>query len=45
MAAESLTEVKYVRERNLVGKFFEHIDKDTGLVVYGVRDTMIAIEA
>jgi peptide chain release factor subunit 1 len=29
-------EVKYIREKNLVAAFFENIDKDTGLVVYGV---------
>jgi len=34
-----------VREKNLVSKFFENIDKDTGLVVYGIDDSMKTIVA
>ncbi|KAM3143840.1 hypothetical protein pb186bvf_004116 [Paramecium bursaria] len=45
LAQEALTEVKYIREKNLVSTFFENIDKDTGLVVYGVQDTMKAVES
>lgn len=37
--------MKYIREKNLVGQFFENIDKDTGMIVYGVQDTMRAVEA
>ncbi|CAD8084964.1 unnamed protein product [Paramecium primaurelia] len=45
LSQESLLEVKYIREKNLVGQFFENIDKDTGLVVYGVQDTMRGVES
>jgi peptide chain release factor subunit 1 len=38
-------QVKFVREKNLVSKFFENIDMDTGLVVYGVDATMRTILA
>ena len=44
LSEELLTSVKFVREKNLVSKFFENIDMDTGMVVYGVQDTMKAFE-
>jgi peptide chain release factor subunit 1 len=53
LSQDSLTQVKFVREKNLVSKFFENIDMDSGtksqlinisgLVVYGVDDTMKSI--
>lgn len=44
LAADSLTNVKFVAEKRLVSKFFEEIAMDTGLVVFGVEDTMKALE-
>ena len=32
-----------MREKNLVSKFFENIDMDTGMIVYGVDDTMKSV--
>ena len=43
-AADSLTNVKFVAEKKLVSKFFEEIAQDTGMVVFGVDDTMKALE-
>jgi peptide chain release factor subunit 1 len=44
LAADSLTNVKFVAEKKLVSKFFEEIALDTGMVVFGVEDTMKAME-
>lgn len=44
LAAESLTNVKFVSEKKLVSKFFEEIAMDTGMIVFGVEDTMRALE-
>ncbi len=44
LAADSLTNVKFVAEKKLVSKFFEEIAQDTGMVVFGVEDTMKAME-
>ena len=44
MAAEALSNVKFVQERKLICKFFENIAMDTGMVVFGVEDTLTALE-
>ena len=44
LAAEALTNVKFVAEKKLVSKFFEEIALDTGMIVFGVDDTMKALE-
>jgi peptide chain release factor subunit 1 len=44
LAADALTNVKFVAEKKLVSKFFEEIALDTGMVVFGVEDTMKAME-
>lgn len=44
LAADSLTNVKFVAEKKLVSKFFEEIALDTGMVVFGVEDTIKAME-
>ena len=36
LAAEALTNVKFVAEKKLVSKFFEEIALDTGMIVFGV---------
>ncbi|KAL4452792.1 hypothetical protein ABPG74_002357 [Tetrahymena malaccensis] len=40
LAQESLTNVKFVQEKNVISKFFDCIAIDSGTVVYGVQDTM-----
>lgn len=44
IAADALTNVKFVSEKKLVSKFFEEIALDTGMIVFGVEDTMKALE-
>jgi len=44
MAADALVNVKFVAEKKLVSKFFEEIALDTGMIVFGVEDTMKSLE-
>lgn len=44
LAAEALTNVKFVSEKKLISKFFEEIALDTNMIVFGVDDTMKALE-
>ncbi|KAG7007975.1 mannosyl-oligosaccharide glucosidase [Physcia stellaris] len=45
LAAETLSNVKFIQEKKLIGKYFEEISQDTGRVCYGVDDTLKALEA
>ncbi len=36
--------VRFVQEKKVIGKFFENIALDTGLFVFGVNDTIKALE-
>ena len=44
LAADALSNVKFVAEKKLVSKFFEEIALDTGMIVFGVEDSMKALE-
>lgn len=33
-----------MQEKKIIGKFFENIALDTGMIVFGVEDTMKAME-
>lgn len=44
LTTETLAGVKFVREKRIVGKFFEEIAMDTRKYCYGVADTMRALE-
>jgi peptide chain release factor subunit 1 len=44
LAADALENVKFVAEKKLISKFFEEIALDTGMIVFGVEDTMKALE-
>lgn len=44
LAAETLSNVKFIQEKKLIGKYFEEISQDTGKVCYGVEDTLKALE-
>lgn len=44
LAQESLHNVKFVKEKELIAEFFDEINKDSGMVVYGVKDTMKLLE-
>jgi len=44
LAQDSLTDVKFVQEKKVIGKFFEEIALDTGNICFGVDDTMKSLE-
>jgi peptide chain release factor subunit 1 len=44
LAADSLANVRFVEEKNMISNFFENISLDTGMVVFGVHDTMQALQ-
>jgi len=44
LAEDSLSNVKFVQEKKVINKFFENISLDTGMIVFGVDDTMKALE-
>jgi len=45
LAADALTNVKFVEEKKIISKFFEEIAQDTGMIRFGVHDTMKALES
>jgi peptide chain release factor subunit 1 len=45
LAEDCLSNVKFVEEKNLINKYFEEIDLDTGMIVFGVEDTLTALES
>eukprot|EP01128_Nolandella_sp_AFSM9_P012350 TRINITY_DN9192_c0_g1_i1.p1 TRINITY_DN9192_c0_g1~~TRINITY_DN9192_c0_g1_i1.p1 ORF type:complete len:490 (-),score=152.23 TRINITY_DN9192_c0_g1_i1:277-1623(-) len=45
LAAEALANVKFVKEKKLIGQFFEQIAQDGGKYCFGIRDTLYALEA
>ena len=44
LAADSLSNVKFVMEKKIISKFMQEIALDTGMIVFGVHDTMKALE-
>jgi peptide chain release factor subunit 1 len=44
LSAETLSNVKFIQEKKLIGKYFEEISQDSGRVCYGVDDTLKALE-
>ncbi|KAJ8759345.1 hypothetical protein K2173_006865 [Erythroxylum novogranatense] len=44
LSSEILSNVKFIQEKRLIGKYFEEISQDTGKYVFGVDDTMQALE-
>jgi len=45
LSQENLQNVKFIKEKQLINKFFDEIAVDSGMVVYGVTDTMKLLEA
>jgi peptide chain release factor subunit 1 len=45
LSAEILSNVKFIQEKRLIGKYFEEISQDTGKYVFGVDDTLQALDA
>ena len=44
LAEDALSNVKFVEEKNLISKYFEQIALDTGMIVFGVDDTLHSLE-
>ena len=44
LASETLGNVKFIQEKKLIGKYFGEISQDSGLVCYGIEDTLKALE-
>lgn len=45
LSADVLGNIKFIREKNLLDKYFEEISQDTGKYCFGVEDSMAALEA
>jgi len=39
-----LSNVKFVQEKRLIGRFFDEVAQDTGKYVFGVKDTLMCLE-
>jgi len=44
LAADSLRDVKFIREKKLLAQYFGEISKDSGKYCFGVKDTLQALE-
>jgi peptide chain release factor subunit 1 len=44
LAADALTDVKFIKEKKLIGSFFDEISRDTNKAIYGVQETLTALE-
>ena len=44
LSQDALKNVKFVHEKKIIGNFFEEIAKDTGKYVFGIKDTIEALE-
>lgn len=44
LSGDALRNVKFVHEKKIIGRFFEEISKDSGKFVFGLKDTMDALE-
>jgi peptide chain release factor subunit 1 len=44
LAQECLSNVKFVQEKKILSGFYEHIATDSGLICFGIVDTMRALE-
>lgn len=45
LAADSLSNVKFIREKKLLAKYFGEISKDSGKYCFGVKDTLSSLES
>lgn len=44
LSAECLSNVKFIQEKKLIGRYFDQISQDTGKYCFGVDDTLKALE-
>jgi len=44
LAADALTNVKFIREKKLLSTYFSEISQDTGKYCFGIKDTLMGLE-
>jgi peptide subunit release factor 1 (eRF1) len=44
LATDALTDVKFIMEKKLIGSFFDEISRHTNKAIYGVQETLTALE-
>ncbi|GBG00614.1 eukaryotic peptide chain release factor subunit [Raphidocelis subcapitata] len=44
LSADMLSNVKFVQEKRLIGRFFDEISQDSGKFVFSVKDTLACLE-
>lgn len=44
LAADALSNVKFIQEKRLITRFFEEVAQDTGKYVFGIQETLQALE-
>ena len=44
LAADALSNVKFVREKKLLAQYFSEISQDTGKYCFGVKDTLMGLD-
>jgi peptide chain release factor subunit 1 len=44
LAGDTMANVKFIKEKRLIGQFFEEIAQDTGKYCFGITDTMRALD-
>ena len=44
LSQDALRNVKFIHEKKILGRFFEEIAKDSGKYIFGLKDTMEAME-
>eukprot|EP01069_Polyplicarium_translucidae_P012106 Polyplicarium_translucidae@DN474_c0_g1_i1.p1 len=44
LSLDALANVKFVQEKKLIGRFFEEVAQDTGRYIFGVQETLTALE-
>ncbi|KAJ4977429.1 hypothetical protein NE237_002535 [Protea cynaroides] len=44
LSSDVLSNVKFIQEKRLIGRYFEEISQDTGKYVFGVDDTLKALD-
>jgi len=44
LSAEVLSNVKFIQEKKLIGRYFDEISQDTGKYCFGVEDTLKALD-
>jgi peptide chain release factor subunit 1 len=44
LSKDVLKNTKFIKEKDILSNYFDHINRDTGLICYGIKDTMYALD-